>query len=355
MPLHVAKFQIGNGNSPTCRVCNRKFILDKESSAAADAQAPKGHKAKDDKIAKLEKTVAELRKQASNGSNDTGAAKDPKESKQDLKKLQSLLEASKEAGMPTEAIEAKIKDLKQQSEATNAGLSQVLTKLTASINHEKQVAEQILKEEEKLKALKQKAVEAAEKTCKLKEERARLLLVEGHLDQVLPKTQVALPTIPKTANEQQQQQWAAAMQDFNAMQQQQNLLLANTLAQLSASIVASNPVQEPPENSPQAANLGANSGAGLSSASTDGHERAPMEEDTELGSNKNRKGASGNVVHDANGQLSEEQQQKQEAAKEQAAQEQLQKQKKDAEARAAEMLEQARSAKLRGDDEDPEL
>ncbi len=345
MPLHVAKFQLGRGETPKCRECNRKYVLDNASLAAANATRSKPDKAKDDKIMQLEKKISELQKQNGASASNENAATQSKDVKQDLKKLQNLLEASKEAGMPTEAIEQQIKKLKEQGEVSNAGLSKVLAKLNASENQEKQIAEQIVKEEEKLQSLKQRAVEAAEKTCKLKEERARLLLVEGHLEQVLPKTGVDMPKIPEQASEPQRKQWTDALQDFQRVQQEQSRLLADTLAQLSASIRA-----EHAEASKGAA-------PGATGARTGG---APREEESsqdamqvETGdTNKSRRGPVG-TLPPASGEVSEEQRAKQEAQEQEAEEERRQqKAKQDATERAQQMLEQARRAKLESKDAD---
>merc|ERR1719353_371428 len=90
----------------------------------------------------IEAQIKKLEQQQEEANNVEKGATLVKDFKEDIKKLQSLLQTTQEAGMPTEAIEAQIKKLEQQQEeGHNLGLSQVHGKLNSSENHEEQIAD----------------------------------------------------------------------------------------------------------------------------------------------------------------------------------------------------------------------
>jgi hypothetical protein len=235
MPLHTAKYKIGQGEKPECRECGRKYALDEQSKQLAKSNPQRNSKSElADENTKLKAQLAELQ------------GKQPEASpKDDLKKLQGKLELAKEFEAEKsiiEAIEAKIKQCKEEQSKQSNSLAKCLRELSEKEAHAKQMAAQVIKDEDRLRSTKEKARAAAEAVIKLKAEKARLWVEEGHdeKEKVPSPLDPNLPAPPASASDQQQAQWKKACEDFAAQQ----TLFRDLLGKMQSNIEATLPSTE---------------------------------------------------------------------------------------------------------------
>ncbi len=233
---HVAADHLTKGKPACCRECAKLGVVRKyRVPPGTDRKPPRANtytsnnstpthktqreKALEAELNKLKQANAKLTEQAPhNEGNET-------EEKLDLKELQAFLEQAKKLKWPTEDIEAKIQLAKEQQASLNGDLDAITRRLKIKENQHKQLVQQVQTEEEKLKKLKEKALESMEELLKLRKEEEKAIQAKGYVTGPAAAEQhlhlPPLPNIPEGATEVHKQQWAQAMEESNQQMQQE--------------------------------------------------------------------------------------------------------------------------------------
>ncbi len=338
----VAAHKLSQGKPACCRVCNRRYKVPHGAERTNNNNTRNGNGMQAKQLAEQAKQIADLQKQLASKSttdaNTSNATKAESGAKMDVKKLQTIIDNSKEANLPATIIadlEKQLQEAKEQEATQGNDLNSVLRKLKSAEAHCKQMADQVSKDQERLKKTNEKALEPTSVVCKLREEKKRLLVAEGYKAEPVAIDLVkGAPEVPKEANEQQRKQWESLVQEAKTAQEELANKLHAHLQDFAKNIAATLPPQE-----------------------KDDQDMAPapgLPEDT---ANKNRKANDGRAVPGAPAALSEQQRQEQEQQQAQMQQQKLDDLHEQAEQHLAGLLAQAsQPINVRaGDDDDKNM
>ena len=161
---------------------------------------------------------------------------------------QTITDNSKEANLPATInadLEKQLQEAKEQEATQGNDLNSVLRKLKSAEAHCKQMADQVSKDQERLKKTNEKALEPTSVVCKLREEKKRLLVAEGYKAEPVAIDLVkGAPEVPKEANEQQRKQWESLVQEAKTAQEELANKLHAHLQDFAKNIAATLPPQE---------------------------------------------------------------------------------------------------------------
>ena len=199
-PLKVALHKRGQGAPAKCRVCQRVFWIPPGADRWTNLMAPRSKQAR--------RSNQQLQQQVKDLTQQLAAAKDPSSAVSapeppSVQKLQAAVDACKLAGISSSDAEAQLAKAKAD-EVAPTSLRAVLGKLSAAEAHAKQVADQLVKDEEKVQTTRKKCSDAADQIAVLRAEKERLIQLEGTTKPSDPLSLAVVPPPPGITLEQQQ-------------------------------------------------------------------------------------------------------------------------------------------------------
>ncbi len=235
----VAIHKASIGNPQSCRVCGAKYKLTPGTQRAPPPrqQGPNREKQLENRVAQLERELA------ARPQGDGDAKTKPKA---DIAKLQAAVDALKAADLPFDEAQQALEQAKAENAGKPDSLKAALGKHAAAVHQAKQLADQQLKDEAKLKSTKEKALAKSMEIIQLETEIQRLGVKEGHIktpNQAVASTECKLEILAKPDGipEDLQTQWNALENEARQAVAVVNATLREKLGALAGAVQAVSP------------------------------------------------------------------------------------------------------------------